>query len=192
MRNPGRLIRRYALPLCRWSSAAAYMIVVSGIPIPMRATTSKDLTRPFLCMNSACGCHSADECGHHCCCHTLAERLAWARRNHIEPPDFAVAETRVQGVNVGDDCSPPSTCCNCCAKRKTVHRDNSTSGWHLTTAVGIKASRFVTETISFTCKIARDIQLLHFGSGPRLRKQASTLMPPTARRVKVDGSGTIA
>src|SRR5947209_7307476 len=43
--------------------------------------SGKDRSQPFPCMDRPCGCQSADECWHHCCCTTLDERLAWAHEH---------------------------------------------------------------------------------------------------------------
>ena len=62
-------------------------------------STAKDKSKPFPCMNSPCGCRDADQCWRHCCCHSLAERLAWVRENHVEPPDEVIAEAKAEGID---------------------------------------------------------------------------------------------
>src|SRR5205814_409462 len=62
------------------------------------ATVEKDKSQPFPCMNSPCGCRSAEECWRHCCCHSLAERMAWARENHVRPPDDVLADAKAEGI----------------------------------------------------------------------------------------------
>lgn len=44
----------------------------------------------YPCESCACACASARECWTSCCCFSPARRLAWARRNGISPPAYAV------------------------------------------------------------------------------------------------------
>jgi hypothetical protein len=127
VRSAARKIRRGARPLCGWLSIATYLLVASGLPICISAAGKKNLSQPFPCMNCACGCHDAEQCWRSCCCHTLAERLAWARENHVQPPDYALAEARTQGIGVCDDHQASHACCCCCAepKAQTPKTDNS-------------------------------------------------------------------
>jgi hypothetical protein len=62
----------------------SYVTATVGVPLP--AARGKDLSRPFPCQNRACGCRSAEECWHHCCCFTREEHVTWARSLGIEPP----------------------------------------------------------------------------------------------------------
>ncbi len=97
---------RHGLRLCAVGSALVYLIVALGIPLPLslsRATAEKDLSEPFPCMESACGCCTARDCWLHCCCHTMAERLQWAHEHHVRPPDYALAAARAQGLEWSDD-----------------------------------------------------------------------------------------
>jgi hypothetical protein len=120
-------IRRIAYPLCGWFSLAVYLLVASGLPIRVPGADEKDLSQPFPCMDCPCGCRNAEQCWRSCCCHTLAERLAWARENHVRPPDYVLAEARAQGINVWDDHQASHACCCCCAKPKVQKpkHDNS-------------------------------------------------------------------
>jgi hypothetical protein len=68
-------------------------ITAAGIPLPgpQKQLNSRD---QFPCAGSSCGCRSATQCWESCCCSTLAERIAWARRNGVRPPEFAIAQAR--------------------------------------------------------------------------------------------------
>ena len=110
-------LRRFVFPLCGWTSLAAYMLLASGLPILIPGASEKDLSQPFPCMNCACGCRNAEQCWRNCCCHTLTERLAWARENQVQPPDYVLAEARAQGIDACD-VGHESHCCCCCAKPK--------------------------------------------------------------------------
>jgi hypothetical protein len=79
--------------------AAMYIVTAAGIPLP-----AEDLARKsgelFPCSDDACGCASAEQCWRSCCCHSLAERIEWAREHKVRPPEFAIAEARRSGVDV--------------------------------------------------------------------------------------------
>jgi len=49
---------------------------------------SKDCSEPFPCQNCRCGCSSAEQCWTSCCCYSLRERIAWAKKNKVTPPAF--------------------------------------------------------------------------------------------------------
>ncbi len=94
----------------------AYSITAAGVPISIGSSPQKS-GEIFPCMASSCGCRSADQCWRSCCCHSLTERLAWARKRGIEPPAFALAQARAAGLDLtlittaGDSCDDESKCC---------------------------------------------------------------------------------
>jgi hypothetical protein len=65
-----------------------WVVLTLGIPLPVRV--SKDRSQPFPCMDSVCGCRNAAKCWKSCCCHTDAEKLAWAKQHGVKPPAFVV------------------------------------------------------------------------------------------------------
>jgi hypothetical protein len=73
--------------------ATMYLITAAGIPLPAGNLARKS-GEFFPCSESACGCASAEKCWRSCCCHTLAERIAWAREHGVRPPEFAIAVAR--------------------------------------------------------------------------------------------------
>jgi hypothetical protein len=91
----------------------AFALVALGLPLPVgtvadvpgavapggtpaaRLVAAKDRSRPFPCMNSPCGCGSAEQCFDACCCHTPAVRLAWARRHGLGTAVIDALERRV-------------------------------------------------------------------------------------------------
>jgi hypothetical protein len=82
---------------------AAYVVVAAGVPLPSASRPAKSGER-YPCESCGCGCDSAEHCWRNCCCHTLAERLAWAEQNGVTPPAFALAEARQAGL---DDAGRP-------------------------------------------------------------------------------------
>ena len=54
----------------------------------------------FPCMDCPCGCNSAEQCWRSCCCHTLAERMDWAREHGVRPPEYAIDEARRQRIDL--------------------------------------------------------------------------------------------
>jgi hypothetical protein len=96
-----------------------YALVASGLPlaIPTAAGTAaarnlagKDRSRPFPCMDKACGCDSAERCFSVCCCHTPAETLAWAKARGLEPAVIAALSRRVAAAK------PAPAAGGCCAR----------------------------------------------------------------------------
>jgi hypothetical protein len=79
--------------------AVLYLVTASGIPLPAGNVTHKS-GEYFPCSESPCGCASAEQCWRSCCCHSLAERLAWAREHGVRPPEFAIANARQAGLDV--------------------------------------------------------------------------------------------
>jgi hypothetical protein len=84
---PKVLLRRFARRLVVGLAVIAYLAATVGFPLP--ASSGKDRSIPYPCMDHACGCQSAIQCWTSCCCFTAEERFAWARNRGIEPPDFA-------------------------------------------------------------------------------------------------------
>jgi hypothetical protein len=96
-----------------------------GIPLP--GTVKKQSSEPFPCMNCPCGCKTAEKCWRDCCCHTLTEKLAWARDNGVTPPAYVLAAAKVAIEKKEPNCCLKKTatlCCStctepeCCAKPK--------------------------------------------------------------------------
>lgn len=90
----------------RWISFAVllwFVAVATGLPLPVPITPDRTASSErFPCEHCRCGCGSADRCWRDCCCHTLSERLAWARRAGVRPPAFALAQAERIGLDVSD------------------------------------------------------------------------------------------
>ena len=88
----------------------AYLITILGIPLPVAAKKNGDDT-PYPCQDHPCGCLSAVECWKSCCCFSPEERLAWAKRNHVTPPSYAVLSSPPSPSGWND--RPAKACENC-------------------------------------------------------------------------------
>lgn len=100
---------RRASHLRRSRQALAFLCLINmallttGLPIPTH--NGKDRSVAFICMNSRCGCMTADECWKHCCCHTTEEKLAWAAEHGITPPQYVLDQ-------LAQEVAEPACCCS--------------------------------------------------------------------------------
>lgn len=119
------LLRR----LTAWTMLVLYGLVASGLPLPLPSRPAdanatekladKDRSQPFPCMDKPCGCGTAEQCFTNCCCHTLAERLAWAKARGLEPAVLAALARRVAVVAVATaepGLPPVGSCCSATPK----------------------------------------------------------------------------
>jgi hypothetical protein len=70
-----------------WLSLALYLAAAAGLPVPV--ATTADSGELYPCAGHVCGCSSAEHCWRQCCCYTPREKLAWAERHGVTPPDYA-------------------------------------------------------------------------------------------------------
>ncbi len=87
-----------------------YLATMSGIPLPAGHVVRKS-GEMYPCANCACGCASAEQCWRSCCCHSLAERIAWARQHGVRPPEFAIAEARRARIDLSWLVRPSKASC---------------------------------------------------------------------------------
>jgi hypothetical protein len=153
MRSPNRKFWRKAVRgLLSLSVLAGLCALLFPLPIARlpQAMTEKDSSEPFPCQDHPCGCQSAEQCWKKCCCLTDAQKVAWAKANHVTVPDFVMAAARSDR----DRCSDSETgkdlvaasCCQlqgtqaaakkqsgCCSrslkKSSVVDRKSGTSKW---------------------------------------------------------------
>lgn len=93
---------------------AALVVTSLGIAVPV--AVQKQTDQPYPCMDCPCGCVDAETCWRSCCCHTNAEKLAWAREHGVIPPAYVLA-----AVEHADCCQrQAASCCSahksCCEK----------------------------------------------------------------------------
>jgi len=103
------------------TAAAGVLLGSTYVPVP--GTTKKDLRVPFPCQDKVCGCRSADDCWASCCCHSDAEKLAWAEKHGISPPRWFT--TGISAAAVSAAPAAESKCCQavaetCCSARSVA------------------------------------------------------------------------
>jgi hypothetical protein len=97
---------------------AMYVVTAAGVPLPA-GNLAKKSGEMFPCMDCSCGCNSAEQCWRACCCHTLAERMNWARERGVRPPEYAIDEARHEGIDLCwlDETSHSAAVTICCAAK---------------------------------------------------------------------------
>lgn len=65
-------------------------LFVPFLGVPLSTSLKKDRSVPFPCQNRSCGCMSATDCKHGCCCFSASERREWARQRGIEPSNLVL------------------------------------------------------------------------------------------------------
>lgn len=107
----------------RWLVLFGYVLVAAGVPLPTgsmaagasrsavaaRRLAAKDRSVPFPCMDSPCGCVTAEQCFESCCCHTPAELLAWATARRLSLDVLQGLERRLEQT-------PPAVASSCCGE----------------------------------------------------------------------------
>ncbi len=92
--------------------AGWFLAVAAGLPLEVRLPVAKVVdsgeVERFPCETCPCGCATADYCWKKCCCHSLAARLAWARREGVRPPQHAIAAAKAAGLDTTPWNEPPS------------------------------------------------------------------------------------
>jgi hypothetical protein len=119
-------------------ASIGYIAAAAGFHLPI--VLVKDAAKPFPCMHSRCGCQDADQCLKSCCCHTAAERLAWARSRRVAPPKELIlqaADEKLEFKQAAACCRGKATCAvtvvssrpaakNCCAQTACQLRPSET------------------------------------------------------------------
>src|SRR5262245_20930658 len=95
-----RLVRPTALVL----AMAGFLAGTIGIPLPQIATRDKDRSRPYPCMDHACGCASAEQCWRSCCCFTNREKVAWAAKQGVALPPYVIAAAQREQATAATPC----------------------------------------------------------------------------------------
>ena len=108
MRTP---YRKLSNPVYRWLSCLSVAFVLCAVLLPMPVSlrpsdgVEKDLSQPFPCQNRPCGCRSAEQCWKKCCCFTNSQKVAWAKANGVDLPDYVLAAAKKETVVVKKSCA---------------------------------------------------------------------------------------
>jgi len=114
-----------------WIVLAAFLLAGQGV-LPSadwlaRIGMLQRSEERFPCEGCACGCISAEHCWTNCCCHSIEDRLAWARANGVLVPRaiarraFAALQQASARANLPECCraredrqsgSATSSCCD--------------------------------------------------------------------------------
>jgi hypothetical protein len=133
----------------------AYAITAAGMPLPAGNLAHKS-GELYPCSDCECGCASAEQCWRSCCCHSMAERMAWARVHGVRPPEYAIAEARRARIDLAwlvepMGAGPKSLCCahqlmadspTCCHAKKACcgdHHEEQRSDSKSNRVIGWKA-----------------------------------------------------
>jgi hypothetical protein len=89
--------------------------VTSALGLPLPSPIKKDRSVPFPCQDRACGCTSAEQSSHSCCCFTPEERRAWAERHGVTPTGCCGG-----GASEKGECRGCSQACQGCEQEAGV------------------------------------------------------------------------
>ncbi len=108
-----------------WLLLLVVVFALTGVVVvPRQGTPPGRQTERFPCENCPCGCSTAEFCWDQCCCHTDREKLQWAERNGVSPPDFLIARVARSSDSVAQSAKP--SCCHCGSKpERTCHTASS-------------------------------------------------------------------
>ncbi len=102
---------------------AAVAACAIGVPMPQVVNKPYSAER-YPCEHHACGCVDAEACWHDCCCMTHIEKIAWAKREGVTPPEFAIAAaareiaaSRTQQVASHSCCDAKKQASGCCSAK---------------------------------------------------------------------------
>lgn len=107
--------RKLSNPIYRWLCCLSVAFVVCAVLLPMPFSSwspsgvEKDLSQPFPCQNRPCGCRSAEQCWKKCCCFTNSQKVAWAKANSVQLPDYVVAAAKQETKSPKKACALCST-----------------------------------------------------------------------------------
>ena len=114
------------------------------LPLPLspiaQTNSGKDTSQPFPCQNRPCGCRSAEQCWKKCCCFTNSQKVAWAKANGVDLPDYVLAAAKKETATTKKPCA-------LCSKDEARHTKpkcetavTSPTGQRLSSASAVPAS----------------------------------------------------
>lgn len=110
-----RVLQRSALLTRLILCVAGGAVGLSNSYLPLPVPTLKDRSVAFPCQDNVCGCRNAAQCWSSCCCHTDQQKLDWARKNGVTPPDSFLQKMAWKKYST------------CCAKTESVTKPKAES-----------------------------------------------------------------
>jgi hypothetical protein len=109
-------LRHFLVGLC----VIAHLAATVGFPLP-QPTEIEAGSQPFPCQHHHCGCRSADHCWRSCCCMSTQEKLAWAEKNGVSPPEYVLAAAKAEAAEAvaAAESETPSCCSHVAVKRSS-------------------------------------------------------------------------
>ncbi len=105
------------------SVGVAWLAQNSYLDTPI--TIVKNISIPFPCQFNGCGCKDAVQCWSSCGCHTDAEKIAWAKANSVQPPEWFLEDLKTKPAEV-ESASTCGGCCCCSSKTNPLPAEVST------------------------------------------------------------------
>lgn len=107
----------YLRVICRVVPAGlllcAQLLAITGYPAVPKPASGKDQSRDYPCRDRPCGCTSYEECwAGDCCCFSMREKLAWAAKRNVSPPDSAYVAIAGGGAESASCCDRVDSCCS--------------------------------------------------------------------------------
>jgi hypothetical protein len=133
------LLTRTSLPhrCCSLLACIWYVMIVMNVSLPTEllfnsdANIAKDSSVPFPCQSKSCGCRSAEQCYRNCCCHTPAERRAFAEQHGLKSVELGIPDEETEPTHrqtksccAAKQSTPVASCCSkpkesCCSPQKS-------------------------------------------------------------------------
>ena len=101
--------------------ALAWLLQSAHLRLPIEIV--KNISIPFPCQFSGCGCSDAVQCWSSCGCHTDAEKIAWAKANSVQPPEWFLEDLKTKTKEASAEDSSCGGCCCCHSKSKSTTPD---------------------------------------------------------------------
>jgi hypothetical protein len=97
-----------------FAGATLAAVLACAVGVPTRAPVVKSHAERYPCEAHPCGCQDAESCWRDCCCYTAGEKLAWAERVGVTPPEYVVAAAAVEPSQYHDDAACEVAAADCC------------------------------------------------------------------------------
>ena len=96
---------------CRRLMSLLALLCLAAILLPLpiapvaQNNSGKDTSQPFPCQNRPCGCRSAEQCWKKCCCFTNSQKVAWAKANGVDLPNYVLAAAKKETAIAKKPCA---------------------------------------------------------------------------------------